>query len=87
MQTVFDSRNKPDRIPYLVFIAQTLAKPKPVCCKISLNSDVLYCTGKRTLKLMCGIVAYVGHRNAQDVIIKGLKDLNTGDMIVQALLY
>lgn len=32
---------------------------------------------------MCGIVGYTGPREAYPVILKGLKDLNTGAMTVR----
>src|SRR5204862_3202518 len=32
-------------------------------------------TGRRTLPLMCGIVGYVGEKQAQDVVIEGLRRL------------
>jgi glucosamine--fructose-6-phosphate aminotransferase (isomerizing) len=34
---------------------------------------------------MCGIVGYIGHREAYPIVIKGLKDLSTEGMIVQVL--
>ena len=36
---------------------------------------------------MCGIVAYVGQRQAAEVIIKGLKDLSIAAMTALVLRY
>lgn len=36
---------------------------------------------------MCGIVGYIGHREAYPIVLKGLKGLNTVAMIVQELQF
>ena len=34
---------------------------------------------------MCGIVGYLGHRQATEVLVEGLSKLSTEDMILQEL--
>ena len=36
---------------------------------------------------MCGIIGYVGKQNAVPILLDGLKSLNTGVMIQQALQF